>query len=136
MADNLTRVQRHHCMSRIRSRDTRPELVVRRAVHREGYRYKLHDARLPGCPDLVFPTRRKVIFVHGCFWHRHRCSVGRILPRSNRAYWIPKLSANRERDLRVRRQLRRLGWVCLVVWECEAKDARRLVQKVNEFLCY
>lgn len=132
--DNLTTAQRSLCMSRIRSTDSGAELKVRRLVHGEGFRFRLHVRGLPRRPDLVFPSRRKVIFVHGCFWHRHSCSVGRLIPRSNRQYWLPKLNGNRERDRRVRRHLRRLGWTSVVVWECEAKDTVRLAQKINMFL--
>ena len=134
MSDNLTERQRRHCMSRIRSENTHPEMIVRREAHRLGYRYRLHDARLPGCPDLVFPKRRKVILVHGCFWHRHSCRAGRVVPVSNRRYWVAKLTRNHKRDLEVRRRLRRSGWTILVIWECELKDPRDFVKKLRSFL--
>ncbi len=123
MADRLSAQQRSALMSRIRSKHTQPELVVRRLVHVLGYRYVLHDARLPGTPDLVFPARRKVIFVHGCFWHGHRCSRG-FRPTSNAPYWAAKIERNRQRDREANRALRRLGWDVLVVFECALKPRR------------
>jgi len=121
-------------MRRIRSKDTAPELLVRRTVHREGFRFRLHRVDLPGKPDLVLPRLRKVIFVHGCYWHQHRhCSDGRV-PKSNRSYWMPKLLRNKRRDAANRRALTRSGWRSLVIWECETKDAERLARVLNKFL--
>lgn len=121
-------------MRRIRSKDTGPELTVRRLIHGLGFRYRLHVKDMPGKPDLVFPGRGKVIFVHGCFWHQHRsCPEGR-LPNSNQPYWTPKLKRNVERDRKALRQLRRTGWRTLTIWECQAKDLPRLRQKVLAFL--
>ena len=121
-------------MGRVRSKDTRPEMAVRRLVHSLGYRYRLHDAKLPGKPDLVFAGRKKVIFVHGCFWHRHpRCKNTR-LPKSKLDFWKPKLEGNRKRDLANQRKLRRLGWRFLVVWECQIADTERLTDKIVDFL--
>jgi DNA mismatch endonuclease (patch repair protein) len=118
-------------MARIRSKDTGPELFVRRLVHGMGYRYRLHRRSLPGTPDLVFPGRGKVIFVHGCFWHKHaRCSR---LPKTRTEYWHPKLEANRQRDLKARRKLRALGWKALILWECELGKAD-LAERIAEFL--
>src|SRR3979490_759234 len=117
--DTLNRKERSQRMSLIRNRDTKPELLVRRLIHSCGFRYRLHRADLPGKPDLVFPARRKVIFVHGCFWHQHRCL--RRKPKSNQDYWLPKLSKNKSRDARHLRELRGAGWSCLVIWECEVK---------------
>ncbi len=118
-------------MSRIRSKDTVPEMTVRRLVHGMGFRYRLHQGHLPGKPDLVFPGRKKLIFVHGCFWHRHpKCSR---LPKSNQEFWVPKLEGNRQRDLRNQRNLRRLGWKILVVWECEIHLAK-LASRIRQFL--
>ena len=111
-------------MSCVRSTDTTPERVVRTLVHRLGYRFRLHRRDLPGCPDLVLPAHRTVIFVHGCFWHQHRCRRGRRAPQTNRAYWEAKLARNKRRDRRVRDQLRRLGWRVLIVWECETRPDR------------
>lgn len=106
-------------MGRIRSRDTTPELIVRRTLWRLGYRYRLHVKNLPGTPDIVFTRRRKVVFVHGCFWHQHGCSLTN-LPKTNVGYWHPKLYRNVERDSAVILQLEQAGWSVLVVWECES----------------
>jgi len=134
MADNLTQRQRSLCMSRIRSTHSQPELVVRRLVHRLGYRFRLHDASLPGRPDLVFGAKRKVIFVHGCFWHRHRCRRGRLNPRTNSKYWLTKLSNNRRRDVANRRRLSGMGWGILILWECQLRDLDSVATKVVAFL--
>jgi len=120
--DNLTRAQRSETMRRVRGKDTGPELRVRRMVHGMGFRYRLHVKELPGSPDLLFPARAKVIFVHGCFWHGHDCRAGLNRPSSNRRYWTPKLERNRRRDRANRTRLRRLGWRVLVVWECQLKS--------------
>ena len=124
MTDTLTPEQRSHQMSRVRDRDTTPELVVRRFLHSCGLRYRLHVQSLPGCPDLVFPRLRKVVFVHGCFWHQHSCKRGNRVPKSHRAYWQRKLKANKTRDEKHRRDLRRLGWKVLTVWECQIGHTR------------
>jgi DNA mismatch endonuclease, patch repair protein len=120
-------------MSRVRGKDTVPELIVRRMVHAEGYRYRLHRKGLPGKPDLVFPGRRKAVFVHGCFWHGHGCKIGR-LPKSRSEYWEPKIARNRERDAQNRAELESLGWQVLTVWQCETKDADTLKRRTGEFL--
>ncbi len=136
MADTLTPAQRSKQMALIRDRDTQPELVVRRLVHRNGYRYRLHVRTLPGCPDLVLPRHRKIIFVHGCFWHQHNCKRGSRMPKSNTIYWKGKIERNRNRDAKHRRMLRRLGWRVLTVWECETTDNKleRLESKLLSFL--
>ena len=131
--DTVTPKERSRIMSLIRSKDTKPELVVRRLVHSLGYRFRLHVTTLPGTPDLVFASRRKVILVSGCFWHGHSCGRCRI-PTSRRAYWISKIERNRLRDRRTHRQLKRLGWDLLVVWECEIKQPERLADTVQQFL--
>jgi DNA mismatch endonuclease, patch repair protein len=123
-------------MARVRGRDSKPEMLVRRLVHAMGFRYRLHDRRLPGAPDLVFRGRRKAIFVHGCFWHRHpdpSCKLARM-PKSRLDFWGPKLEGNRERDLRQQAELKALGWDFLVVWECELKNVEDLMTKVSNFL--
>ncbi len=121
-------------MQRIKGRDTRPELRVRKLVHGMGYRYRLHRKDLPGKPDLVFAPRRKVIFVHGCFWHQHRgCRAGRM-PASNLDYWGPKLCRNLERDNMARTMLEQAGWDVLVVWDCETKDLEELSSRLDSFL--
>lgn len=121
-------------MSRVRGKDTGPEMAVRRLVHALGYRYRLHVRELPGCPDLVFPGRKKVIFVHGCFWHRHRCRHGRQMPKTRPEFWRPKLEGNRERDRSYRRALTRQGWGVLVVWQCQTRRLERLTQRLIAFL--
>jgi DNA mismatch endonuclease, patch repair protein len=127
-------VSRH--MALIRKRDTKPELAVRRLVHRMGYRFRLHRRDLPGTPDLVFPARRKVILVHGCFWHRHDCSLGRKGPRARPEYWQPKFERNRQRDVATLEQLAALGWGALVIWECEMRTVSResLEERLGAFL--
>ncbi len=121
-------------MRRIRSKDTSPELTVRRIVHALGFRYRLHGKRLPGCPDLVFSSRKKAIFVHGCFWHQHKnCIDGRV-PKSRTEYWQAKLSANKERDVQNRKKLKAMGWSSLIIWECQMADEDRVAGKVEQFL--
>ncbi len=136
MADTLTRMQRSERMSRVRGKDTKPEMAVRRLVYGMGYRYRLHGKNLPGTPDLVFQGRKKVIYVHGCFWHRHRdpnCKRAR-LPKSRLEFWLPKLEGNRQRDQWNQSELCRLGWKFLVVWECQLSDIEERKQNIREFL--
>jgi len=118
-------------MSRVRGKHTRPEMLVRRLVHRMGYRYRLHRADLPGRPDLVFPKRKTVVFVHGCFWHRHSRCPKATTPASNRDYWLPKFRQNKARDKRKQRELERLGWRVIVVWECETRDLDSLGERLR-----
>lgn len=120
-------------MAAVPSKDTSPELLVRRLAHALGYRFRLHARKLPGRPDLVFPKRRRVIFIHGCFWHGHRCTKGR-LPKSRLDYWGPKIEENRKRDRRTLAALRRDGWKALVVWQCQTRDLERLSRLVRTFL--
>ncbi len=120
-------------MRAIRSKDMRPELAVRKLVHAMGYRYRLHGKGLPGRPDLVFGPRRKVIFVHGCFWHAHNCKTAH-LPKSNRSYWVPKLKRNRERDEKNLVALKEQGWRALIIWECETREERGLKRRLKQFL--
>jgi len=134
VTDVLTPEQRRLNMSRIRGRDTAPEMLVRRLLHRAGYRYRLHARELPGRPDLVFPSRRKVIFVHGCFWHGHRCRYGRVRPHTNAAFWSAKLAGNVQRDRTVRSELTGAGWKTLVIWECELRDQVRSLRRLKAFL--
>ena len=132
--DTMTPVERGERMSQIRARDTSPEMIVRSFVHALGFRFRLHDRRLPGCPDLVFASRRKVIFIHGCFWHRHnRCDLAR-LPKSRLEFWLPKLEGNKQRDAQCRRALTALGWSSLVIWECELRDPLKVMFKTLMFL--
>jgi DNA mismatch endonuclease (patch repair protein) len=120
-------------MRAIRSKDMQPELRVRSIVHKLGYRFRLHRKDLPGKPDLVFGPRRKVIFVHGCFWHSHDCKTAHV-PKSNRQYWVPKLERNRTRDGKNVKALEARGWQALVVWECEARDEVSLTKRLKRFL--
>lgn len=136
MADTLNPEQRSERMSRVRGKDTKPEMMVRRLVHGMGYRYRLHDKRLVGSPDLVFRRRRKVIFIHGCFWHRHpdpHCKLARM-PKSRQDFWGPKLEANRARDERTLATLAAVGWKSLVVWECECGQKEQLENRIRAFL--
>lgn len=121
-------------MARIRSSGTRPEMVVRKAAHALGYRFRLNRRDLPGSPDLVFPSRRKVVFVHGCFWHRHSCKTARRVPVTRQEYWAPKLRRNVERDHIAQVALCDLGWDALTIWECETGDAVALNARLTEFL--
>jgi DNA mismatch endonuclease, patch repair protein len=135
MTDTVSKSERSRIMAAVKSKDTTPELVVRRLVHAMGYRYRLHVRSMPGNPDLVFPRLRKVINVNGCFWHLHGCARCRI-PSSRRRYWVAKLHRNAERDKQVRRTLRRAGWQVLVLWECQTRPTTlaRLRAKLVRFL--
>ena len=134
MADVLTRAQRSFNMSRIRNRDTRPEMIVRSIVHQLGYRYKLHKKDLPGKPDVVLVRHRKIIDVHGCFFHMHNCRFGRVVPVTNAEFWRVKRLSNVQRDRRNRQLLKLAGWRVLTVWECQTKDLTRVAQLVEGFL--
>ncbi len=128
--DRLTREHRSWNMSRIRGRNTQPELVVRSALHRLGFRFRLHGKKLPGRPDIVLPRYRAVAFVHGCFWHRHPSCRFAYAPKSNVAFWTEKFEQNVGRDSRNQSALRRLGWRFVVVWACEAADRAALAQRL------
>ena len=136
MADTLTKSERSARMGLIRGKHSKPELTVRRLVHGMGYRYSLHSADLPGKPDLVFRSRRKLIFVHGCFWHRHPAQGCRLarLPKSRLDFWLPKLESNRVRDINKQKALRAAGWRILVVWECQLSNKEHLENKLRVFL--
>ena len=125
MADVFDEVTRSRMMAGIRGKDTRPEMIVRKALFRKGFRYKLHDKKLPGRPDLVFPKYRAVIFVHGCFWHQHHCHLFKW-PATRRDFWKAKLDANASTDLRVVRRLMGEGWRIMVIWECALKGRTKL----------
>lgn len=136
MVDTLTPRERSERMSRVKGKDTGPELKVRRLVHGMGYRYRLHGSKLPGKPDLVFRSRRAVIFVHGCFWHGHpdpTCKLARQ-PKSRLDFWAPKLAANRTRDARNRDALLSAGWRVLELWECQLMKPEKLAEVIREFL--
>lgn len=121
-------------MRAVKSRDTAPEMLVRRLVYSMGYRYRLHRKDLPGKPDLVFSSRRKVIFVHGCFWHGHTCTRGARVPKANRDYWLTKIAKNRKRDSQHQARLEETGWRVLIIWECEIKDRPALAARLQAFL--
>lgn len=132
--DKLSKERRSQIMSRIRGKDTSPEMKVRSLVHRLGYRYRLHYEKLPGKPDLAFPIRKKVIFIHGCFWHGHEgCSKGR-LPKSNLEYWEPKIARNKERDRENMKSISSDGWRILTVWQCELKNTESSEKRIVIFL--
>jgi len=134
MTDVLTKKQRSYNMSRIRNKDTRPEIIVRSIVHRLGYRYALHRKDLPGKPDMVLTRHRKIIFIHGCFWHMHRCRYGRVKPATNAKFWQTKREGNVARDKRNLRKLRKEGWKVLVIWECQTQHQEKLTKKLANFL--
>lgn len=133
MTDTRTKEQRSRIMRSVGARNTGPELLVRRALARLGYRFRLHRHDLPGRPDIVFPGKRKIIFVHGCFWHGHGCSKGK-LPKSRGEYWIKKIEANRARDKMVGADLAGLGWQTISVWQCELKQLPDVVHSLRKFL--
>jgi|SRR5579871_1689076 len=133
MADTRSPEVRRRIMQAVRTRDTGPEMIVRRLLHFLGFRYRLHRKSLPGSPDIVFPSRKRIVLVHGCYWHGHGCPKGR-LPKSRLDYWRAKIESNRRRDRRNIRSLRRLGWAVLVVWQCETHDARLLQRRLLRFL--
>jgi len=121
-------------MRTVHSKNTSPELFVRSLIHHLGFRYRLYRDDLPGKPDLVFPGKNKVIFIHGCFWHGHACKRGRRTPKSNQDYWIAKIEGNRKRDKDNAKSLKKLGWEVLTIWECEIKDINMLMLKIVVFL--
>jgi DNA mismatch endonuclease (patch repair protein) len=121
-------------MAAVHSKNTKPELVVRKLVFGMGYRYRLHSAKLPGKPDLVFPGRHKVIFVHGCFWHRHKGCRYATSPKTRVDFWEAKFDANVARDKRTNRELKELGWSVLTVWQCQLKEPEKLARKLDDFL--
>ena len=133
MADTVSRKTRSRMMAAVRQRNTGPEMWVRRMLYKLGYRYVLHVQALPGRPDLVFPRRRKVIFVHGCFWHGHDCRKGK-LPKSNVEFWRTKIGRNKVRDGRVVGELEDAGWDVCVVWQCEMDDEESLRNRLVGFL--
>jgi len=134
MADVLSPQQRSFNMAQIRGRDTKPEITLRKWLSRNGYRYRLNSRDLPGKPDIVFPRLHKVIFVHGCFWHMHRCRYGKVVPKTNAKFWQAKREGNVDRDKRNLRTLRTLGYKVLIVWECQLRDLDRVARRVVRFL--
>jgi len=133
MTDRVSEERRSYIMSRVGSKDTGPEMIVRRLLHRLGYRFRLHDRDLPGSPDIVFRRKRKVVFVHGCFWHGHSCRQGNP-PKSKASYWGPKIAANRDRDARNIEELRKEGWESLILWQCKLEDREKLQELLVSFL--
>ena len=134
MADVHTPEQRSRNMASIRGKDTRPEKIVRSLLHRLGYRFRLHCRELPGKPDLVFPSRRKVIFVHGCFWHMHKCRWGKVTPATNAEFWQTKRKGNCDRDRRALKSLSAAGWKAFIVWECQTRNPDELQTRLVNFL--
>lgn len=135
MVDTLSPAERSERMARIRGRDTKPEIWVRRTLHANGYRFRLHRRDLPGRPDIVLPKYRAVVFVHGCFWHAHTCQKGRI-PGTRSTFWEAKFQGNKKRDARNVRALRAAGWRVLTIWECELSKPhsreRALINLMNK----
>lgn len=131
--DTISKESRSALMSRIRSKNTRPELAVRSILHRLGFRFRLHRKDLPGHPDIVLPKYRKIVLVQGCFWHGHSCRLA-SRPQSNQEYWSRKIASNQERDRRTRTQLEAAGWSVLELWECEIRAETGLVQRITEFM--
>jgi len=134
MADKLSATRRSWNMSRIRSRDTTPELAVRRALRELGYRYRLHRRDLPGKPDIAISKYRIAFFVHGCFWHQHTGCIDCSRPKTNMKYWRPKLLGNLQRDQKNRRSLRRAGWIPIVIWECQTLKTDKLLERLRREL--
>ncbi|WP_415713066.1 very short patch repair endonuclease [Maridesulfovibrio sp.] len=130
--DHLTPEKRSWNMSRIRGKDTKPEMVVRSLLHRMGYRFRLHRKDLPGKPDIVLPKYKTVLFVHGCYWHRHEGCRHATVPKTNTDFWMNKFNKNIERDQRVRQELQQLGWRVVTIWECETKDKQLLMKILSE----
>lgn len=136
MADKISRDARSANMAKIRSTNTKPEIAVRRMLHAAGYRFRLHRKDLPGKPDIVFPSRKAIVQVHGCFWHRHPdpdCKDA-TMPKSRLEYWVPKLTRNVERDTQSTEALEALGWRVLIVWECQTSNPNKLMQTLRQFL--
>jgi len=132
--DNLAKKQRSFCMSRIRSKNTTPEIAVRRLIHKMGYRFHLHRKDLPGKPDIVLSKHKKIIFVHGCFWHKHNCRYGRVIPKTNKKYWQDKRDKNVTRNKKDIKQLRNMGWKVMVIWERQTKKPKRITNKIAHFI--
>jgi len=134
MADTMSKAERSRRMAMVRGKNMKPEVAVRKLVHGLGYRYRLHKKDLPGTPDMVFKSKKKVIFVHGCFWHRHdNCKLAR-LPKSRLDFWKTKLEGNKKRDEENQKRLNEMGWEYLVIWECEVKDKQNMRDKIQSFL--
>lgn len=135
MADNFSKKKRSQIMSKVTSKNTKPELTIRKALFSEGYRYRLHRKDLPGNPDIVFPGRKKVLFINGCFWHGHKCKKA-ALPKTNRPFWEKKLSSNAKRDKQNIRKLKEMGWLSMVIWQCKIKKStlKSQINKIKKYL--
>ena len=134
MVDIHTKKQRSYNMSQIKGKNTKPEMIVRSIVHRMGYRYGLHRKNLPGKPDIVLTRHKKIIFVHGCFWHMHNCKYGKVAPATNSKFWQDKREGNVARDKKNLNKLKEDNWKILVVWECQTKDLESLINRLYKFL--
>lgn len=134
MADAFTPEQRSHIMRQVKAKNTSVEIEVRRIAWRLGYRYRLHRRDLPGIPDLAFPGKRKVIFVHGCFWHGHDCARGKRVPKSNHEYWVAKIARTKARDNANKEALQKNGWGVMIIWECEIRNKASISEKIDRFL--
>ena len=134
MVDNLTTEQRKRNMTAIKSRHTKPEIIVRSLLHRLGFRFRLHDQKLPGKPDIVLPKHKKIVLVHGCFWHMHDCKRGNVTPKTNVDYWQTKRFRNVARDIENLKIYKKEGWKTLTIWECEVKDLPKLETTLKKFL--
>lgn len=134
MTDVFSQEKRSRIMSSVKSKDTKPEIVVRKLLHSMGYRFRLHREDLPGTPDIVLPKYKKVIFVHGCFWHGHEGCPRAKLPKTNMEFWGVKITKNMTRDAEAMKILSRTGWKSLVIWTCEIKDLEQLTKKIRDFL--
>jgi len=132
MTDSLTPAKRSWNMSRIQGKNTKPELIVRSYLHRLGYRFRLHRKGLPGKPDIILPKHNLVIFVHGCYWHRHKNCKLAYTPKSNQEFWLKKFSDNVQNDVKVKKQLHKLGWRLAVIWECETENMKKLERKLHQ----
>ena len=134
MTDTLTPMERSRLMAKIKGKNTGPERAVRSLLHRAGYRFRIHVRTLPGTPDIVLPRHRAIVFVHGCFWHRHPNCKTASTPKSHRKFWTDKFARNVANDRKHRRQLRRLGWRVLTVWECQLRHPERVLARIQKFL--
>ena len=132
--DVFTKEKRSQIMSKIKGKDTKPEIVVRSLLHQMGYRFRLHRRDLPGNPDIVLPKHKKVIFVHGCFWHGHKDCPRAKRPSTNKKFWNEKLSKSIKRDTFNQKKLKKMGWLTLIIWQCEMKDSKNLQSKLESFL--
>lgn len=133
MADRITKAQRSRNMARVKNKNTAPELIVRKTLHRLGFRFRLYRSDLPGNPDIVLPRHHKIVFVHGCFWHGHTCPRGKR-PSTRQDFWNRKLDGNQKRDKANQDKLKELGWEILIVWECQVKNVDNLEKQLLDFM--